>query len=196
MSQARIFAPIQVVDVRQGQYGAFAMLRQEVSLPSSGSSFNNTVGLSHLLKASTLKPQVRTFLLTVAEGTTKEDVQAALDAMPQAKLYRILSCYPTIDPSQQRRITEGQTTIGEIAERQLISNAEGEVVMFKAADGSEYRQYGVNFLDTTGERPDVDSRQENVDNGEIYVAEEAAPAIALAGDSTAVGALPKEAVAA
>ena len=71
--------------------------------------------------------------IDVPKGTTAEQVQARIDALPKARIQRILSMKPILSENQKAAIEKGLTTLEEIAEKQTVKDAEGNVVLHNGA---------------------------------------------------------------
>lgn len=96
---------------------------------------------------------VRVAWIDVPKGTTIEQVQARIDAMPKARIKRIMSLKPILSPEQIAGIEKGLTTLDKIAEKQTVKRADGTVVLYD----EKYTQYKKNQPSWTGEA-DVEMR--------------------------------------
>lgn len=63
---------------------------------------------------------VRVAWIDVPENSTPEQVQAKLQTLPKARLYRILSNHPIISDRQEYAIANKVTTLDVIADRQAV----------------------------------------------------------------------------
>lgn len=143
-----------------------ARLSQEVVTTSIYPSKKYTDELSdNLFSASDFGAEGKEFVNTekrvafmnVPIGTTMEQVVAGLSKYPKARIYKILSCEPTITDGQKYKINQGDLTIEQIATSQQVVNPEtGETPLYQG-----FPQYRTTHLSLTGQ-PDIDKRDETM----------------------------------
>lgn len=115
--------------------------------------------------------EVRVAWLDVPVGSTVESVQAKLNALPQARLYKILSNHPLISDNQAAGINRGFTTKDIIANGQAVRySANHETMAGKLIPDTNGKvQYrGVYFKANTIE--DMDKRTADV--ADVYLTPE------------------------
>ena len=95
---------------------------------------------------------VRVAWVDVPKGTTAEQVQARIDAMPNARIKRILSLKPILAENQKAAIEKGITTLDAIAESQKVKKEDGELALHNGC--VQYKKLQASW---EGE-PDVDLR--------------------------------------
>jgi hypothetical protein len=161
---------ISVEEIYASQYqkdgSLTARLSQEVVTTSVYPSKKYTDELSdNLFSASDFGAEGKEFVNTekriafmnVPIGTTVEQVVAGLTRYPKARIYKILSCEPTITEGQQYKINQGELTVEQIANSQQVVNPEtGETPLYNG-----FPQYRTTHLSLTGQ-PDIDKRAETV----------------------------------
>lgn len=99
----------------------------------------------------------RVTFMNVPVGTTIEQVVEGLAKHPNARIYKILSCEPTITEGQQYRISRGELTIEQIQNSQQVINPEtGEAPLYNG-----FPQYRTTHLSLKGQ-PDIDKRDETM----------------------------------
>jgi hypothetical protein len=116
---------------------------------------------------------VRVCWIDVPKGTTVQQVQARVDAMPAARIKRIMSLKPILSAAQEAAIQKGLTTLDKIAAAQTVKRADGTIVLYD----EKYTQYKKNQASWLGE-PDVDLRPAltTAVEAEVIIAEEIAKA--------------------
>lgn len=98
----------------------------------------------------------RVAFIDVPLGVSVEEVQKRIDALPNAKIIRIMSDKPILSENQKAAIDKGITTLEKIADRQMVRNSEtGELVLRKDT-GKPF--YSKKVFSPTGEA-DVDMRK-------------------------------------
>jgi hypothetical protein len=112
--------------------------------------------------------------IDVPKGTTVEQVQARIDAFPKACIKRIMSMKPILSEAQTAGIAKGLTSLETIAEKQLVKDKDGNIVLYNGC-----KQYKKNQASWAGD-PDIDLRPARVEAAEanVVIAEEVAVATA------------------
>lgn len=105
--------------------------------------------------------ETRVAWIDVPVGSTVESVQAKVDALPDATLYRILSNHPTLSDRQVAGIKQGFTTKDIIANKHVVRyplkhEKEGQVIL----DNAGKIQYRSVYFKATA-MVDIDKRTED-----------------------------------
>lgn len=156
----KVYAKITVDKVEQDQYKTdlySAQIRQIVTkvYPSASISNNMSDSLfsvdSFELEGSEFT-ETRVTWIPVPHGTTAEQVQAKLDACPNAKIYKILSHEPILTDGQEYALEKGLTDLATFENAQLVRDNDGNPIL---DDGA--MQYSAKFFSVEG-KDDEDRR--------------------------------------
>jgi hypothetical protein len=119
---------------------AVVQLRQTVVTttdyaPREGNSRSSAIaGLSAKSGgASYTNESTRTTLFAIEQGVTAQQVQEALNNMPEARLYQVISTEPILTDGQQYQVDKGNLALDTIAERQVVRDKDGNVVIREGA---------------------------------------------------------------
>lgn len=157
----KIFGQITVDNVTQGlkaDKGVWqAQLRQVVTTNYPSVRVTNSNQLGGLFDPGAFNIENQSYTSTriawvpVPENTTMEQVQAALAAKPNARLYTIMShnLEDVLTDEQKAAVSAGLTTMDTLREKHVVKDREGNVVQ-----PVQYKS--VNFSETAVE--DVDLR--------------------------------------
>ena len=96
------------------------------------------------------------FLNEVPEKETLENMQRKMKNFPNACIYRVLRNEPFLTDNQIYAVEKGLKTKAEFAEKQVVRNAEGKLVL----DKNGKVQYKCSFFSST-EKEDLDWRTED-----------------------------------
>lgn len=170
--------PIVVDELRASQYqktGTItAILKQEVTVKSvypgvsiSNSHQDNVFGMDDFENVGEQEysnVEIRTAFINVPEHVTLEAVQAKINAMPKACLYRVLSNTPIMTDDTKRAIERGLVTKDTLANSQAVrypdDHAEypGQLIL----DQNGNPQYRKVFFKTTATEDQDVRNPENV----------------------------------
>ena len=158
-----VFGKITVDNVKEDAFKPAldsAQLRQEVTkvYPSVSTSNNMSDGLYSTddfgLEGGSEYTEIRIVWIPVPKGISAEDVQASLDKLPNAKIYKILASEPTLTDGQEYAIAAGLTDIDTFANSQVVRDAEGDEIL----DANGERQFSAKFFSKDGSKHDEDRR--------------------------------------
>lgn len=83
--------------------------------------------------------------IVVPEIYSEEQVQMKLNSYPEATIYNTLSHEPIITPELKAAIQMGMTTVEAIAEKQLVRDANGEIVKDRRNGALQYSLKGFSL---------------------------------------------------
>lgn len=193
----KVFGKITVDKVSEGRKknAHQAQIRQIISVVYPGVRSNNSLN-DKLFSGSEFGVEAKSFeerrvcFLPIPIGTTAEEVQARLDALPNARIAKILSLNPILSKEQENAMKTGLSknedgslkTIDDYRESQSIRNEQGEKVYYQGHE--QYRQ--TIFQDgSLGPVEDVDLRADDLsDFNPIHMSESALAAVTTYGAKT------------
>lgn len=88
-------------------------------------------------------PETRIAWIPVPIGTTAQVVMNKLAAMPQAKIYKVLSNAPILTEQQKNAINKGITTLDKVAAKQVVrypdNHAQAGQLIFDSNNNVQYK---------------------------------------------------------
>lgn len=158
-----VFGKITVDSVKADAYKPAldsAQLRQEVtriypSVQTSNSMSDSLFSTSDFgLEDGSEYKEIRVTWIPVPKGSTAEAVQAMLDKLPKAKIYKILSNEAILTSGQEYAIEAGLTSLETFENAQMVRDSEGNPIV----DANGAIQFSAKFFSKDGSKHDEDRR--------------------------------------